>query len=196
MAYVVAQEYIRRQDSDGITHYIDRQNEPESCALASIGMMWDQSRQQCSVNSEGGYKTISANFPGSLLQSQLRGDNYGLGSGTLDTNITPTLRSSGIRVSLDTGDMDPTASTYGFAWQKNRIASRYPALILVGWYRGSGAAMTRSGGHFIVAARCTSKSWVVILDPYRGTLHELHGSRGRYNNHGLHGYIDHIWYTG
>jgi hypothetical protein len=196
MAYVVAQEYIRARDSDGVTHYIDRQNEPESCALASIGMMWDQSRQQCSVNGEGGYKAISGNFSGSLLQSQLNGDNYGLGSGTMDTNITPTLRASGIRVSLDTGDMDPTAATYGFAWQKNRIRDRFPALILVGWYRGSGAAMSRNGGHFILAARCTSKGWVVILDPWRGTLHELHGSHGRYNNHGLHGYIDHIWYTG
>jgi len=67
MAYVVAQEYIRARDSDGVTHYIDRQNEPESCALASIGMMWDQSRQQCSVGGEGGYKAISANFSGSLL---------------------------------------------------------------------------------------------------------------------------------
>jgi hypothetical protein len=196
MAYVVAQEYIRARDSDGVTHYIDRQNEPESCALASIGMMWDQSRQQCSVNGEGGYKAISGNFSGSLLQSQLNGDNYGLGSGTMDTNITPTLRASGIRVSLDTGDMDPTAATYGFAWQKNRIRASFPALILVGWYRGSGAAMSRNGGHFILAARCTSKGWVVILDPWRGTLHELHGSHGRYNNHGLHGYIDHIWYTG
>ena len=196
MAYVVAQEYIRRQDSDGVTHYIDRQNEPESCALASIGMMWDQSRQQCSVNGEGGYKTISGNFPGSLLQSQLNGDNYGLGNGTMDTNITPTLRASGIRVSVDTGDMDPTAATYGFAWQKDRIRTRYPALILVGWYRGSGAAMTGSGGHFILAARTTSKGWVVVLGPWRGTLRELHGNRGRYINHGLRGWIDHIWYTG
>ncbi|MBX3500906.1 MAG: hypothetical protein KF889_15800 [Alphaproteobacteria bacterium] len=196
MAYVVAQEYIRRQDSDGVTHYIDKQNEEMSCALASIGMMWDMSRQQCGVTDETGYKAISGLFSGSLLQSQLNGDNYGLGNGTVDTNITPTLRASGIRVSVDTGDMDPTASTYGFAWQKDRIRTRYPALILVGWYRGTGSAMTRNGGHFIVAARTTSKGWVVILDPYRGTLHELHGSRGRYINHGLRGWIDHIWYTG
>lgn len=196
MAYVVAQEYLRRQDSDGVTHYIDRQNEPMSCALASIGMMWDQSRQQCSVNGETGYKAISGSFSGSLLQSQLNGDNGGAGNGTGESNITPTLRSCGIRVSVDSGAMYPGTATYNFAWQKDRIRTRFPALLLVGWYRGAGSAMTRSGGHFILAARCTSRTWVVILDPWRGTLHELHGSAGRYNNHGSTGFIEHIWYTG
>jgi hypothetical protein len=196
MAYVVAQEYIRRKDSDGVMHFIDKQNEPMSCALASIGMMWDQSRQQCSVNGESGYKAISGRFGGSLLQSQLNGDNNGQGNGTMDTNITPTLKAAGIRVSLDTGDMDPTSPTYGFAWQKQRIRAQFPALILVGWYNHTGSKWKRNGGHFIVAARCTKQGWVVILDPYRGTLHELHGSQGRYINHGQQGYIDHIWYTG
>lgn len=196
MAYVVAQEYIRRNDSDGVTHYIDRQNEPMSCALASIGMMWDQSRQQCSINGESGYKAISGNFSGSLLQSQLSGANRGLGTGTDENNITPTLQASGIRVSVDTGALYPGTPTYNFAWQKDRIRDRFPALLLVGWYRGAGATLTRNGGHFILAARCTSRTWVVVLDPWRGTLHELHGSAGRYNNHGSHGFIEHIWYTG
>lgn len=196
MAFVVAQEYIPRRDTDGVTHYVDRQNEPMSCALASIGMMWNQTRQQCSVNNETAYKAISGKFSGSLLQSQLNGDNRGLGSGTGESNITPTLRLCGIRVSADTGAMFPGTPSYSFAWQKPRIRDRFPALLLVGWYRGAGAAMTRAGGHFILASRCTSRTWVVVLDPWRGTLHELQGGQGRYNNHGSRGFIEHIWYTG
>ncbi len=193
-------EYIRRTDSDGVTHYVDKQDEPMSCALASIGMVWDQTRSQCSVLGESGYKAVSGRFSGSLLQSQLNGDNNGVGNGTMNTNITPTLNAVGIVVSVDTGWQGPGAANappaYALAWNKPRIRSRNPALMLVGWYRGWGANLRRNGGHFIVAARTTFGGWVVVLDPATGTMHELHGSAGRYINHGLQGWIEQIWYTG
>ncbi len=189
----MATEYLRRTDSDGKTHYIDKQDEPMSCALACIGMVWDQTRSQCSVLGESGYKAVSGTFPGSLLASQTGG---GIGSGTDFTNVTTTLATVGVVVRATYGLASPLLPPYNFTWQKNRIGTRHPALVLVGWYRGAGAAMTRPAGHYVVAPRVTSKGWVVILDPFTGTLHELHGSRGQYNNHGSRGFIEYIWYTG
>ena len=192
----MAIDHIARRDSDGVTHYVDRQDEPMSCALACIGMAWEQTRQQCSVRQESGYKIVSGQFPQSLLASQLAGDNGGLGWGTWAINVSSTLQAIGIPVTK-TDSFNPAPGNYGFVWRKPRIQAQHPAIILVGWYStGANGALTRNGGHFIVASRVTNHGWVVVLDPASGTLHELHGSRGHYNNHNLHGLMEVVIYTG
>lgn len=188
-------EYIQRRDSDNIVHYVDKQNEPMSCALASIAMMEDQIDRQCHEG-EARIKRISAAFPGSLFWSQLFGENNGQGNGTSEGNIGPTLRSIGINVT-QTDSFDCTQAGHSFSWRKQRIRDGKPALVLVGWYRRVNGAENRSGGHFIVAARkINGREWIVILDPASGTLHELRGVNGFYLNHGLRGRVDAVWYTG
>jgi hypothetical protein len=188
-------EYTQRRDSDGVVHYVDRQNEPMSCALSSIMMIEDQIERQCHEG-EMRIKRISAAFPGSLFWSQLFGENSGLGNGTGENNISPTLRSIGVSVT-QADSFDCTAAGHSFSWRKQKIRDGKPALVLVGWYRRVNGAETRNGGHFIVAARkTTNRQWIVILDPATGTLHELHGLNGFYFNHGQRGRIDAVWYTG
>lgn len=191
----MATEYLRHKDSDGVEHYVDRQNEAMSCALASLGMAWQATRRQCLVNAaEERLKTTSSLFPGSLLKSQILGENSGLGDGTSSTNMTQTLAKVGVLVTqLD--NFYPQGSQT-FFWRKDRINMSHPAIILVGWYVMEGSKLKRKGGHFIVADRVTSRGWVVILDPGQGTLHELHGSHGYYLNYGRIGRIDMIWYSG
>jgi hypothetical protein len=186
-------EYLERKDSDGIVHYVDKQNEPMSCAMSSIMMMEDQITRQCHAG-EMRIKRISAAFPGSLMWSQLFGDNNGLGNGTRSDNIGPTLRSISINITEFSDFFNGGLDT--FAWKKTRIKDGKPALVLVGWYKKEATGEKRNGGHFIVAARKTRKDYIVILDPATGSLHELRGSKGFYLNHGLRGRIDMVWYTG
>lgn len=188
-------EYLTRKDSDGVAHYIDKQDEPMSCALACIGMAYDQSTRTCGDLDEPGYKLVSYKFPRSLLASQIKGDNGGLGFGTWADNVQSTLGEIGIFVTT-TDVFDPTSASYGFKWQKTRIKDGYPAIILAGWYGWSGGVLKRNGGHFIVASRTTKRGYVVVLDPASGTLHELHGARGYYLNHGLSGRMEVMIYTG
>jgi len=191
----MATEYLQRKDSDGVVHYVDKQNEAMSCALSSINMAWQTTRHQCLVNAqEEKLKLTSAAFDGSLLASQTAGDNNGLGNGTTATNMTATLNKVGFKVTLL--DSFYPQNSVKFAWQKQRIRDGFPAIVLVGWYAKSATGETRNGGHFVVAPRVTTKGWVVILDPGSGTLHELHGANGFYFNHGLRGRIDMIWYSG
>lgn len=89
----------------------------------------------------------------------------------------------------------PYEAGYRFRWDKSRIYDGRPAMILVGWYTGYGAA-NRNGGHYVVAARVARNGHVVVLDPLLGTLHELRGHNGVYNNHGLRGRMDYVYYTG
>jgi hypothetical protein len=35
-------DYLQRRDSDGVIHHIDVQDQPQSCVLASIGMLMRQ----------------------------------------------------------------------------------------------------------------------------------------------------------
>ena len=53
--------------------------------------------------------------------------------------------------------------------------------VKIGWY---------------VAARVAKNKAVVVLDPLLGTLHEPHGHKGIYLNHGLFGKTQFILYTG
>jgi hypothetical protein len=191
----MAIDYITAKDTDGVAHYIDKQDEPMSCALACIDMVYEQATMTCGALDEVGYKNVSALFPRSLLASQLKGDNGGLGFGTWADNVESTLKHIGVPVSK-TESFTPAAGGYGFKWQKPRIRSGFPAVILVGWYSNSGGVFTRNGGHFIVAARTTRRGYVVVLDPASGTLHELHGANGYYLNHGLSGRMEVMIYTG
>jgi hypothetical protein len=133
--------------------------------------------------------------PGSLLASQLAGDNTGLGWGTTVGNAAKTFVDLGVALTK-VASFDPTSKSYNFAWEKWRIYDGHPALLLIGWYAWKKGVFTRNGGHFIVAPRVTKKMGVVVLDPLKGTLHELHGHKGVYLNHGLSGRIEFILYTG
>ena len=200
----MATEYLTYQDSDGVVHYVDQQNEAMSCALASVGMMWDMSRQQCGVNDETGYKVISARYPGSLLYSQLMallqgGDTAGTGTGI--SNINSTMQQVGLPVSAQDGfDTSKTAHNYGFSWRKPRIRVESPALLGVYWKRRTSAGLQSLGGHAIVAARVTSRGYVVVLDPWNAKMYELHGSQGYYMPgyaaNGQFGRIGAVLYTG
>jgi hypothetical protein len=182
-------------DSDGVMHYIYAQDEPMSCALACMFMMENEIEQMTHAEGEERIKAISGDHPGSLLASQLAGDNEGIGIGTTISNVDKTFVDLGVR--LTTYDaFDPTSATYRFRWQKPRISDGHPALILIGWYTYNRGTRTRNGGHYIVAARITRRNAVVVLDSLHGTLHELQGSRGIYMNHGLFGMMEYVLYSG
>lgn len=210
----MAKEYIRRRDSDGVEHYLDKQNEPESCVLCSIGMMWDMSRGQCGVTDETGYKIMSARFPGSLLwrqvQAALSGGDVNSVGGTTDPNIAQTLGAAGLIVTqTDTFNSKTSPHNYGFSWRKPRIRGQNSALLGIGqcpamlgisWYRRTSNGLQGVGGHVVVASRVTSRGFVVILDPFDAGLYELHGSQGSYMpsyaRNGQIGRIDLVLYTG
>lgn len=187
--------YKALKDSDGITHYIYAQDEPMSCALACMFMIENQVEQQTHVGGEGRLKTLSFTHPGSLLASQLAGDNSGQGWGTTVENAAKTFADLGV-VLTKVGNFWPYGPKYKFKWEKDRIRDGKPALLLIGWYAYAGGKLVRNGGHFIVAARTTKHRAVVVLDPLKGTLHELHGSNGVYLNHSLSGRIEFVLYTG
>lgn len=182
-------------DSDGVMHYIYAQDEPMSCALACMFMIENEVEQMTHGEGEGRVKQVSGGHAGSLLASQLAGDNGGLGWGTTVNNAAKTFADLGVQLTK-VGSFDPTGATYSFVWDKPRIRDGRPALILIGWYQYSKGKLTRNGGHFIVAARVAKNRAVVVLDPLKGTLHELHGHKGIYLNHGLFGKIEFILYTG
>ena len=84
----MAIDYIRVRDSDGVEHLLDRQDQPQSCALASIGMVWRQIRHLKTNNigrklpdyetDELNLRLFSGLFAGSLLDSQLQGQGRGV----------------------------------------------------------------------------------------------------------------------
>jgi hypothetical protein len=191
----MAGSYNAVADSDGVMHYIYAQLEPMSCALACMFMIENEVEQMTHAEGEGGIKQVSGAHPGSLLASQLTGDNGGLGWGTTVANAAKTFADLGVQLTK-VDSFDPTGAKYGSKWDKPRIRDSKPALILIGWYQYSKGKLTRNGGHFIVAARIAKSNAVVVLDPLLGTLHELHGHKGVYLNHGLFGKIEFILYTG
>lgn len=181
-------------DSDGKRHPVYSQAEEMSCALACLRMIEDRMESRTHTGGESRIKQISAQHPGSLLASQLEGENWGLGIGTHQENVARTFQTLGVRLTRIEG-FDPTGD-YKFFWNKSRIREGAPALIMLGWYQLQQGVRVRAGGHFILAARITSKGHVVVLDPFKGTLHELRGSNGVYLNHGLSGRIEILFYTG
>ena len=187
--------YNARQDSDGVTHYIYSQDEAMSCALACMFMIENQVEQVTHAGGEQRLKDISFVHPGSLLASQLAWDNNGQGWGTSVDNAAKTFADIGVRLTK-VARFDPTGLYNNFAWERNRISDGHPALLLLGWYAWQQGKQVRNGGHFIIAARVTKRGAVVVLDPWKGTLHELHGQKGYYLNHGLTGRIQFILYTG
>jgi hypothetical protein len=175
-------------------HYIYAQDEPMSCALACMFMIENEVDQMTHGEGEERIKSVSGDHPGSLLASQIAGDNSGLGNGTTISNVDKTFVDLGVRLTTY-DEFDPTSAAYNFRWQKPRIRDGNPALILVGWYTYNRGSRTRNGGHYIVARVARTRA-VVVLDPLRGTLHELHGSKGVYMNHGLFGLMEYVLYSG
>jgi hypothetical protein len=191
----MANGYKALKDSDGITHYIYAQDEPMSCALACMFMIENQVEQQTHAGGEGRLKVLSFTHPGSLLASQLAGDNSGQGWGTTVANAANTFTGLGVNLTK-VGNFWPYGPGYKFQWEKSRIKDGKPALLLIGWYSYKGGKLVRGGGHFVVAARISKQMAVVVLDPLKATLHELRGNNGVYLNHSLSGRIEFVLYTG
>jgi hypothetical protein len=173
------------KDGDNREHFMWKQDESMSCALASLYYIQNAIRLSCDAGGEKPIKQTSANFGGSLAASQQGG---GAGTGTSLTNISDTAKSLGIRITkyeeyntyFETAEFD-----------KSRLYDGRPALVAIRWRKGF-MNLLPGGGHAVVAARITSKGLVVILDPWDPSLSEIQLTGGRYKS----GFIMGVWYTG
>lgn len=174
-----------RNDSDNITHQVWAQEQPDSCAIASIWMARNQAKQMTFKESEWAlawrtYHTVIRNqniYPAPPPPMSLDpiafqhdgvsnqgsfGDTFAR-DGSYMPQVSQALRNDGLRIKHATKWSPGATVSPAF------LSNTSPAIVLLGWYRGK----QRHGGHFIVASRKTRSGRIVYLDPWHGQLREL-----------------------
>jgi hypothetical protein len=177
-------------DSDGKQHFIYKQSEEMSCALACLNAIDNCIHRSSNVGGEPRIKSVSAVYPGSLQQSQNENPGHA-GAGSSMGNIEQTAAALGIRFTAKEESLAlPIISSLAF--DKARLYENRPALVAIFWREGF-LHMSPAGGHAVIATRFTSSGRVVVLDPWDPSLVEIDAVNGRY---GTNGYIRTVWYTG
>ena len=189
-------------DSHGRTYQIWKQDQMNSCGVASVWMArgiarrmsfaeeeWDLAQRlyRNAVNNALAPLGVSASGPMTLDPRAFRRDQSSMAStianfGFFTAQLATALRAEGLRAEHLGINATRTARTI----QPNKIAIDKPAIALVYWNRG--------GGHFVVVGRCTSGA-VSFLDPWDGRVNEQRNDgryNARYNNQGLIGELIYI----
>jgi hypothetical protein len=186
-------------DSHGRTYQIWKQNQANSCGVASVWMArgiarqmsfaedeWDLAQRvyRNAVNnalaplgvSPGGPMCLDPNaFPADQSSMAATLANTGFYAGQLANAI----RAEGLQAQL----VGWTGNSHRIV--PNKIAINKPAIALVAWDNG--------GGHFVVVGRCTA-SRVSFLDPWDGHVNE-EPNDGRYRaRYGGRGFIGAVIY--
>jgi hypothetical protein len=190
-------------DSHGRTYQIWKQDQMNSCGVASVWMArgiarrmsfaeeeWDLAQRlyRGAVQSALAPLGVSGSGPMSLDPSAFPRDQSSMAStianfGFFAAQLAGGLRAEGLHVEHRGIRADGNARTI----EHNKIAIDKPAIVLVYWNRG--------GGHFVVVGRCTRNA-VSFLDPWDGRVNEQ-GNNGvynaRYGNQGLIGEVIYVW---
>jgi hypothetical protein len=190
-------------DSHGRTYQIWKQNQMNSCGVASVWMArgiarrmsfaedeWDlaQRMYRSAVgNALAPLGVPSGSAPMTLNPGAFRRDQSSMASsvarfGFFAAQVATALRAERLRVEHLALRADGNARTI----QPNKIAIDRPAIVLVYWNGG--------GGHFVVVGRCTSSS-VSFLDPWDGRVNEQPNNgvyNPNYSNIGLIGEVIYI----
>ncbi len=188
-------------DSHGRTYQIWKQNQMNSCGVASTWMARGIARQMSFAEDEWDlaqrvYRSavqnalaplgVSASGPMCLDPSAFTTDQSSMAStfanfGLYATQLARAVRAEGLRVE----HLGLHASGTPRTIQPNKIAINKPAIVLVYWNGG--------GGHFIVVGRCTNRA-VSFLDPWDGRVNEQ-ANNARYNaRYGGQGLIGEVLY--
>lgn len=186
-------------DSHGRSYQIWKQNQANSCGVASTWMArgiakqmsfredeWDLAQRvyRNAVNSALAPLGVSAAGPMSLNPAAFPQNQSSMAStlanfGFYGAQLAQAIRAEGL-----------TVEHVGWTGQPHRIvhskiAINKPAIALVAWNGG--------GGHFVVAGRCTAGA-VSFLDPWDGRVNE-EPNDGRYRaRYGSRGFIGEVLY--
>jgi len=186
-----------RQDSKKNTYQLWAQDQPASCAIASIWMARSQAKQQSfaetewelawriyqhtivgiplafSSNNDTPPPPMSIN-PSGLASNQSTFKNMFGNFGTLAGQVVQALRTDGLKVAYT-----PNTGPVGITIKTAKLSQATPAIALLGWYSPQpNGQWKRNGGHFIVAADVIANQ-IVFLDPWGGVLNEV-ANNGRY----------------
>jgi hypothetical protein len=189
------------RDSSGRTYQIWKQNQMNSCGVASVWMARGIARQM-SVN-EDEWELAQRTYRGAVGNALAP---LGVASNSGPMTLNPGA------FKKDQSSMASTIANFGFYGTQlanalrgerlhvehvgfngnshsivpGRISISKPAIVLVSWYGG--------GGHFVVVGRCT-QSAVSFLDPWDGHVNEQANDgtyNAPYNNQGFIGEILYI----
>ena len=189
-------------DSHGRTYQIWKQNQMNSCGVASVWMArgiarrmsfaeeeWDLAQRVYRNAVQGALSPLGNPSPApmSLDPRAFRRDQSSMQStiarfGLFAAQVATALRAEGLR----TEHLGIRADGNARSIEPNKIAIDKPAIVLVYWNGG--------GGHFVVVGRCTRNA-VSFLDPWDGRVNEQanDGFYGpRYNNGGLIGEVIYV----
>jgi hypothetical protein len=186
---------VMRQDSKKNTYQLWAQDQPASCAIASIWMARSQAKQKSFAETEwelawriyqhtvvGIPLAFSSNDapppmsinPSGLASNQSTFNNMFGNFGTFAAQVVHALRTDGLRVTHT-----PNPGPPGITVNSAKLSQTTPAIAMLGWYSlQPNGQWQRNGGHFIVAADVIANQ-VVFLDPWGGVLNEV-ANNGRY----------------
>jgi hypothetical protein len=188
-------------DSHGRTYQIWKQDQMNSCGVASTWMArgiarqmtfaeeeWDLAQRvyRHAINNALAPLGVSASGPMSLDPRAFANDQSSMAStianyGFFASQLATAIRAEGLHALHFGINATGTARTI----EPYRIAINKPAIALVYWNGG--------GGHFVVVGRCTA-SQVSFLDPWDGRVNEQRNN-GRYSSHyGSQGLIGELIY--
>ena len=191
------------RDSHGRTYQIWKQDQMNSCGVASVWMArgiarrmscaedeWDLAQRMYRNSVQSALAPLgvpSALGPMSLDPRAFRRDQSSMAStvarfGLFASQVAAALQSEGLRVEHLGRRSDGNARTI----EPNKIAIDKPAIVLVYWNTG--------GGHFVVVGRCTRNA-VSFLDPWDGHVNEQNNDgvyNPNYSNIGLIGEVLYI----
>lgn len=189
-------------DSHGRTYQIWKQDQMNSCGVASVWMARGIARRMSFAEDEWGlaqrlYRNAvqsalaplsrQASGPMSLDPRAFPRDQSSMAStvarfGLFANQVATALQAEGLHAEHLGIRADNNPRTI----QPNKIAIDRPAIVLVYWNGG--------GGHFVVVGRCTSNA-ISFLDPWDGRVNEQRNNgiyNARYNSQGLIGEVIYV----
>ena len=188
---------VLRQDSKKNTYQLWAQDQPASCAIASIWMARSQVKQQTfaetewelawrvyqhtvvgiplalSSSSSTPPAPVSIN-PSAVSNNQSTFYNMFGSFGTFAPQVAKAVLSDGMKASFV-----PNPGNPGLTLNVAKLSQTTPAIVMLGWYsQQANGQWQRNGGHFIVAADVIANR-IVFLDPWGGVLNEV-ANNGKY----------------
>ena len=187
-------------DSHGRTYQIWKQNQMNSCGVASVWMArgiakqmsfaeeeWDLAQRvyRNAVNNALAPLGVNPNGPMCLDPNAFPQDQSSMAATLANTGfyggqLAQAIRAEGLQVE----HVAWTGNAHRIV--HNKIAYNKPAIALVAWNNG--------GGHFVVVGRCTNSA-VSFLDPWDGRINEEPNDgryRARYGGRGFIGSVTYI----